>query len=167
MGDDFPRRDLGLSFGQGLFLRRIIGRLENRHLGNRLVHVLTIAQSREPRNIRQMGGAIEIPYSNILPSRYRWTMLRPIITPLTVASITTAVACALPWIFYGTQVLGLAVVLCLVFYGPFVWAIITAIAVIKHRRRAVWLLLGAPVALFNFYTTLTFNACDPTGLHCL
>lgn len=94
-------------------------------------------------------------------------MLRPIITPLTVASLATAVACALPWMFYGTQVLGLAVTLCLVFFGPFVWAIITAIAVIKHRQRAIWLLVGAPVALFNFYTMLTFSACDPKGLHCL
>jgi hypothetical protein len=84
---------------------------------------------------------------------------------MTSASVVAALACALPWAFYGSQSLGLAVAL--VGFGPIVWAIITAIALIKQGRRAVWLLLAAPVALFDFYTALSFSPCDPTGLRCL
>jgi hypothetical protein len=42
MRDEFSGRDLGLSLGQRLFLGRVVGGLENRHIGNWFVHRLTM-----------------------------------------------------------------------------------------------------------------------------
>jgi len=96
-------------------------------------------------------------------------MFRPAITPLTIASVATAVlACALPWLFYGSHILGLAGTMNLILWPPVIWLVITVAALVKHKGHAMWLLLGAPVALFDFvYFALTFSPCDPTGTRCL
>jgi len=96
-------------------------------------------------------------------------MLRPAVTPLTITSVAiAALACALPWLFYGSHILSLAGAINLVLWPPVIWLIITIAALVIHKGRAVWLLLAAPVALFDFvYLLLTFSPCDPTGTRCL
>lgn len=96
-------------------------------------------------------------------------MLRPAITPLTVASVVIAVlAFALPWLSYGSAVVELAVLLNFILWSPVVWAIVTIAALITYKRHAMWILLGTPVSLFNLvYFALTFSPCDPTGTRCL
>ena len=92
---------------------------------------------------------------------------RPAITKLTVSSITTAaLACALPWLVYVAPFIGLGGVFALLMIPPVLWATITATALIVHKSRALWLLLGAPLALIDSFLPV-FNPCDPTGKWCL
>ena len=85
------------------------------------------------------------------------------------SGVTAVLALAIPWMprIFGSQ-FELGTAIALIFFLPVVWAVVTIACLIIYRRRALWLLLGAPVALFNLiWFLLTFSPCDPTGLRCL
>lgn len=85
------------------------------------------------------------------------------------SALVTFLALVVPWIprIFGSQY-ELSTLIDLLLFLPAAWAIVTIVGVVIYRVRALWLLLGAPVALFNLtWFMLTFSPCDPTGLRCL
>ena len=85
------------------------------------------------------------------------------------SGVTAVLALAIPWIprIFGSQ-FELSTTIDLILFLPVAWAVVTIVSLTMYRKRALWLLLGAPVALLNLiWFLLTFNPCDPTGLRCL
>src|SRR5258708_37596340 len=81
------------------------------------------------------------------------------VRPLFLVSLAIAVLCLVPLLFHGytkTFDLALDMSLCL----SLLWIVVVCIAVKRYRQHGLWLLIGAPMALYYpFVFLLWMGAC--------